>query len=145
VIAEPGLDRTIDEQFLELICADEDLLRAEFDAVVTAAWLGPPTVRADRRAAEQPGGGARRRRRVRVAGPPNRPRRPGIGGWARQRGPPPAAVVRPQHCTSQHCTSQHCTMRKHDERRRAGEPLTDVSPVWNVAASPVRTVHRPTS
>ena len=114
-IAEPGLDRTIDEQFLELICADEELLRAEFDAVVTAAWLGPPTVRADRRSAEQPGGGARRRRRVRVAGPPNRPRRPGIGGWARQRGPPPAAVVRP---TALHESALHDAKARRTKKGR---------------------------
>jgi hypothetical protein len=43
--------RTVDEQFLTLICSDEDLLRAEFDAIIAAEWPGPPT---NNRAADPP-------------------------------------------------------------------------------------------
>ncbi len=32
----------VDEQFLELICSDEELLQAEFDAILAAEWPGPP-------------------------------------------------------------------------------------------------------
>ncbi|HET7173803.1 MAG TPA: hypothetical protein VFI30_05955 [Nocardioidaceae bacterium] len=31
------------ERFAELICADEQLLHAEFDAIVTAEWTQPPS------------------------------------------------------------------------------------------------------
>lgn len=39
--AENDLRRTTDE-FLDLVCADEDLLRAEFDAIIDATWSPPP-------------------------------------------------------------------------------------------------------
>lgn len=29
---------TADEEFLELLCAEEDLLRAKFDAMIAAEW-----------------------------------------------------------------------------------------------------------
>jgi hypothetical protein len=35
------LDRT-EEAFLELLCADDDLVRSEFEAIVAANWVGPP-------------------------------------------------------------------------------------------------------
>ena len=28
--------------FIELVCSDEELVRAEFDAIVAAAWTSPP-------------------------------------------------------------------------------------------------------
>jgi hypothetical protein len=34
--------RTVDEQFLALMCSDADLLRAEFDAIIAAEWPSPP-------------------------------------------------------------------------------------------------------
>jgi hypothetical protein len=34
--------RTVDEQFLDLICSDEDLLQAEFDSIIAAEWPDPP-------------------------------------------------------------------------------------------------------
>jgi hypothetical protein len=82
--------RRIDEQFLDLICNDQDLLTAEFDAIIAAEWPNPP--------ANPPGGavggrppasGAARWETVRIRGAVCRPRHPGIGGWARQRSPPP--------------------------------------------------------
>ena len=43
-VPAPGgsLAETVDEQFLALICAEEELLRAEFDAIVADEWPGPP-------------------------------------------------------------------------------------------------------
>jgi hypothetical protein len=31
-----------DEAFVDLVCADDDLVRAEFEAIVAASWVGPP-------------------------------------------------------------------------------------------------------
>ena len=53
------------EQFLDLVCADEDLLRAGFDAIIAAEW---PT---------SPIGPTRERRR---SLPPLRPGRAARGG-----------------------------------------------------------------
>jgi hypothetical protein len=33
---------TIDDAFLDIICHDEELLRAEFEALVAASWDDPP-------------------------------------------------------------------------------------------------------
>ena len=80
---------TAEDQFLDLIYADADLLTAEFDAIIAAAWPDPPADRARPGAAGgQPGIGAVHRAAVQVRGPVYQPRHPGIGGWARQRSPP---------------------------------------------------------
>ena len=64
--------RTVDEQFLDLICNDADLLAAEFDAIIAAEWPEPPPDRP----------GTRRRRRAprqRRSPPRRRPcPRPGL-------------------------------------------------------------------
>lgn len=84
------------DEFAELVYSDDQWVQAEFDALITAAWPTPPRT---------PGPG--------VTGPPTRfphlpgpghgrvwpaaeppwphrdPRRPGTGGWGRQRSPPP--------------------------------------------------------
>jgi hypothetical protein len=76
----------VDAQFLALVCADEELLRAEFDAIIAAAW-----------------GWARQHRSGQSAGAPTLPMRnetpsagrtarrgtPKAGAQARQRSPPP--------------------------------------------------------
>ena len=51
-----GLDatRTTDEQFLQLLLADEELLRAEFDALIAAEWSGSPPRGTDRCGACRP-------------------------------------------------------------------------------------------
>jgi hypothetical protein len=33
---------TLDEQFLAIVCEDEDMLRAEFDAIIAASFDDPP-------------------------------------------------------------------------------------------------------
>jgi hypothetical protein len=40
-LATRAVDEAVEEQFLALICADEDLLRAEFDAIIAASWDQP--------------------------------------------------------------------------------------------------------
>ena len=49
----------IDDEFLALIYADEELLRGEFDALMAAAWTSPPPVDARDRGAEHPPYGPR--------------------------------------------------------------------------------------
>jgi hypothetical protein len=83
------------DEFLELVCADEQLLRAEFDAIIAAQWPGsepgPPDDRGPAPVGRGPGGrsdGPSRpggRERIR---PDSRPRHPGADEWARQRSPP---------------------------------------------------------
>ncbi|MCR3750618.1 hypothetical protein [Lentzea californiensis] len=34
--------QTLDDEFLALLCADEDLVRTEFDAIIAANWGEPP-------------------------------------------------------------------------------------------------------
>ena len=83
--------RTVDEQFLALMCSDEDLLRAEFDAIIAAEWPSPPPRTPRRGAAHRHPGQQYTHRRggAPVARAMPRPRHPGIGGWVRQRSPPP--------------------------------------------------------
>ena len=94
--ADEGRTRTLEEQFIDLVCSDEALLRAEFEDIITAEWPAPPSTR-------PPSG-----RRTHRAEPPrsdaawtesggprlaHRPRHPGIGGWAHQRSPPSAPTA----------------------------------------------------
>jgi len=81
--------RSTKEQFLDLLLADEELLRAEFEAIITAEWPGPPPNRPRRRVRGGPDPGGKRPHRAtatRVSGPG---RRPQVDGSARQRSPPP--------------------------------------------------------
>ena len=82
---------TVDEQFLGLMCSDEDLLQAEFDAIIAAEWPSPPPTTTPRRGAagRHPASNTHRRGGAPVARAVARPRHPGIGGWDRQRSPPP--------------------------------------------------------
>lgn len=38
----PEWDRWFDEEFVDLVSADEDLVRAEFEDLISAAWPDPP-------------------------------------------------------------------------------------------------------
>jgi hypothetical protein len=81
---------TLDEELLEILCANDDLVRAEFDAIVDAAWGrgggadDPPVPAPD-------GAPPRARRSGRGTTLVRRPRGPGTDGWARERSPPPPA------------------------------------------------------
>jgi hypothetical protein len=87
--ARDGALLGLDEQFLELMCADEELLQAEFDAIIAEEWpdSSPPTDLP----AESSGDSSRPSGpRLTRAGPttPRRPHHPGTDGWSRQRSPP---------------------------------------------------------
>src|SRR4029450_7226754 len=77
------------DEFLALVCSDEELLRAEFEAIVEAAWSSPPPPDpTPRRRAEPPPGGA-----VRTPLPASGPVGPDLvtgvrDGGARTRSPP---------------------------------------------------------
>jgi hypothetical protein len=82
-------DQGIEDLFLELVLADEQLLRAEFDAIVTQEWPSRPPPPAPRKGGPTPPPAPRRplvppARRVRLR-PPGRPQ---AGGRRRQRSPP---------------------------------------------------------
>ena len=97
---ERSASRTVDEQFLQLVCSDPVLLAAEFDAIIAAGWTAgrtdeepSPPVRppwygtVDGR----PGNGAPCHIVGLEAGVVpglHRPHCPGVGGWARERSPP---------------------------------------------------------
>jgi len=81
--------RTVDEQFLDLICSDADLVTAEFDAIIAMEWPTPPAHRRGRDTA----GRHRGNEPARPATDPAaravfRLRRYGIGARVRQRSPP---------------------------------------------------------
>ena len=81
--------RTVDEQFLDMICHDQELLAAEFEAIIAAEWPAPPAHRGEPKATSGPA--ARHAGHLVVLpvyGLTFRPRHPGVGGWVRQRSPP---------------------------------------------------------
>lgn len=83
-----AIERSVDERFLDLLCSDTELVRAEFDAIIAAEWPDPPSPEIRR----QPASGPR----------PEHPRRPSAEpsmrqiqdwplrpeAWRRQRSPP---------------------------------------------------------
>src|SRR6478752_1974228 len=78
---------SVAEEFLALLLADDDLLRAEFDAIIAAQWSGPPPSLPDRRASDDRGPGGWPRPQL----PTFRVIRPDRGTHdrsARQRSPP---------------------------------------------------------
>jgi hypothetical protein len=90
----PDAALSIDDAFLELWCADEDLMRAEFDAIIAAEW---PTAPPPRRGAAHPTEPVADRVRGICRTPlPDRPRHLGVGGRARQRSPPAGCPARAQ-------------------------------------------------
>jgi hypothetical protein len=91
-VAPVGETRSREKEFLELVYADEELLRAEFDAIVAEEW---PT--------DGPPGRPRATSRGTGPSPARQPERPGVRASAgkaphplgrlpgRQRSPPPAS------------------------------------------------------
>jgi hypothetical protein len=76
-----------DEQFLQMVYADEDLLRAEFDAIIAAEWPSPPPVEPGSAGADGRPGPAERRGDTGAVLSPRAPHT-GTGARARQRSPP---------------------------------------------------------
>jgi len=88
-----GATRSVDEDFLELVFADEQLLRAEFDAIIAQEWPASPPPATPRATRREGGSRVQRLRPSRwwwssAVGTPPRPAR----HWSRQRSPPPAAA-----------------------------------------------------
>jgi len=87
--ADGAVDEAVQEEFLALMCGDEDLLRAEFDAIIAAGWgqLSPPGRQARCRRPRLPP--ARRSEQPAVGGGLRGPHRDPSGeGRCRQRAPP---------------------------------------------------------
>lgn len=79
----------VEETFLALVCADEELLRAEFDAIITDSW-NEPTPPARQRPTRPPAPPPRRGHPSGTAGrAPGRQHHPAGEGRSRQRAPPP--------------------------------------------------------
>jgi hypothetical protein len=79
----------VEEKFLALVYADEELLRAEFDALIAATWDQPRQPAGPRRAS-RPTPPPRRRPRPEFArpGPMRAQHYPGAEARTRQRAPP---------------------------------------------------------
>jgi hypothetical protein len=83
------VDLSTDDQFLELLCADEDLIRAEFDAIVAAAWPGtPPELPGDKPPAGDSGGCPAASARTAEPRLPSRRQHASTSRRRRQRSPP---------------------------------------------------------
>jgi hypothetical protein len=42
IVMARGRQTTGHDEFLAIVCADEELLRSEFEAIIDACWGGPP-------------------------------------------------------------------------------------------------------
>ena len=80
--------RSAEEQFLDLLLADDELLRAEFDAIIAAEWPGSPPNLPHRRVLGEPDPDGKRRPRATATKAPGPRRRPHVDKSARQRSPP---------------------------------------------------------
>jgi hypothetical protein len=76
------------DEFLALVCADEEWLRAEFDAIVAAEWPGPPPGAAGGRCDRERPRDPRIGRRARFTAPSGTSGHSRIGARRRQRSPP---------------------------------------------------------
>jgi hypothetical protein len=89
--------RTSRDEFLDLICADDELLRVEFDAIIEATW-GPASA-GDRRRPAAPRIPAGRRAGAAISGPQlglasGRRGVPLAEPWRRQRSPPSGLSIK---------------------------------------------------
>src|SRR5438309_1929527 len=83
----------VEQRFLDVICDDPDLLRAEFDAIVAGEWPEPPVPTPRREPAygrPRRGGRGMRWRAARIGAEMR-----DFGGqtWRRQRSPPPVGAA----------------------------------------------------
>jgi hypothetical protein len=82
--------RETDEAFFEIIFGDDELVRAEFDAIIAAQWpcTPPPREPDDGAVADRGRRPARPRHEPSGSVLPNRRRYPGGGRWCHGRSPP---------------------------------------------------------
>ena len=81
--------RDTDDAFVELVCADDDLLRAEFEAIIEANWPSTPRSSAGLPWPERPSPRRSHRTTMAPIAPPVR-RGPAAERGGRQRSPPRA-------------------------------------------------------
>jgi hypothetical protein len=82
----PSTQEDVDQEFLAIVCSDDALLAAEFEAIIDGSWPSTPLPR-------PPAGGPGRRRRVRDAGrrrarTPPAERTRAVRAAGRERSPP---------------------------------------------------------
>ena len=87
--AGAGDTRSVEDRFLDLLLADDDLVQAEFDAIIAAEWPGPPPNLPRRHVLGGPDPGRRRRHRATASKRAGAGRRPAADTSRRQRSPPP--------------------------------------------------------
>jgi hypothetical protein len=75
------------DNFLDLVCADQDWLRSEFEEIIAASWGEPPRLARPRWTARPPGWPGRRSPYFAPVADPS-DRVPGRHEGARQRSPP---------------------------------------------------------
>jgi len=80
--------RSTEERFVDLLLADEELLRAEFDAIIAAEWPGPPPKLPHGRVRGGPDPGRKRPHSVTATTRPAPRRSLQVDRSARQRSPP---------------------------------------------------------
>jgi hypothetical protein len=118
-------------EFLDLICADEELLRAEFDAIIAAGWpTEPPTVRGVGRRREHPpagGQGAHPRPGPLLSRQPDAPE---VRARSRQRSPPLSSGPG----GSQH-SSSGVMLAAVTQLGRRGKPTRNSRGSWSPACS----------
>jgi hypothetical protein len=87
----------VEEEFLAIVYADEELLRAEFDAIIATSWGQPgQPARPGRTPQPAPPEQPRRQAVDRGAGPAGPQHYPGGEGRSRQRAPPYPATAGPR-------------------------------------------------
>jgi hypothetical protein len=83
----------IDEEFLAIVCNDEQFLRSEFEEIIAAEWApsrpGPKVG-----TGQLPLPPSRASWKIAFIQSPLRTLRPGVGEWSRQRSPPGEAPTR---------------------------------------------------
>jgi len=86
-----SITRTVEDEFFDLVYGDQELLRAEFDAIIAAGWPGvPPTQPTPAAAASGPVGWEALRAPAGDARHKTEFALPKISDQARQRSPPHA-------------------------------------------------------
>ena len=119
-----GLPGALDDEFLELVCSDEELLRAEFDAIIAREWESSPSRPGPPDAASPPGRGDRRRRdwwSGRCA--PSGPDHPVTSGWRRQRSPPRTVGPTRSERTATNDEGRWCSTPTHHRTKTREEAL----------------------
>lgn len=102
----PGASLTGQEEFIDLVCSDEDWVRDEFDAIIAAEWIGPPAAEPTQTAPKPGPHPAHTPPPAGPALPPRRSQRPGTDGWVRQRSPPQQHTAPTWDKASQHETEK---------------------------------------